>query len=97
MATYVLLVNFTDEGARTVKKSPDRVKAVDAEAEDLGMRIKDRYWTTGPYDLIMIAEGPNDEAVAALALRIGCHGRARTQTLRAFSADEFSRILAKVD
>ena len=96
MVTYILLVNFTDEGIRSVKKSPDRVKALDAEAEKLGMKIKERYWTVGAYDFMLIAEAPNDEAMATLALGIGSRGHVRTQTLRAFSASEFERILANV-
>lgn len=96
MATYLLLVDFTDEGIRTVKKSPARVKALDAEAEKLGMKIKDRYWTVGAHDFVLVAEAPNDEAMAAFALSIGSRGQVRTQTLRAFSSSEFERILANV-
>lgn len=96
MATYILLVNFTDEGIRTVKQSPDRVKALDAEAKKLGLEIKERYWTVGAYDLVLIAEAPNDEAMAAMALSVGSRGHVRTQTLRAFSANEIGPILAKI-
>lgn len=96
MATYVLLVDFTDEGIRTVKKSPDRVKALDAEAEKLGMKIKESYWTVGAHDLVLIVEAPNDEAIATLALSVGSRGQVRTHTLRAFSASEFARIVANL-
>ena len=97
MATYLLLISYTDEGIRTIKKSPDRINAVHAEAEKLGMKIKDSYSTTGAYDGVMIAEAPNDETMTTLALRIASRGNVRTQTLRAFSLDEFDRILKNVD
>ena len=96
MATYVVLLNFTDAGIRAVKKSPERAKALDAEAEKLGMTIKQRYWTAGAYDLVFIADAPNDEVMTTLMLSLGSRGMVRTQTLRAFSTHEISGMLAKV-
>ncbi len=96
MATYIVLINFTDQGSRNVKKSPERVKAAIAAAEKLGVKMKDNYWTMGAYDSVGIVDAPNDEAITTLALSVGFQGNVRTQTMRAYSADEMERILAKV-
>ncbi len=96
MASYVVLLNFTDQGIRNVKQSPKGRKAAIATAEKLGIKFKDNYLTMGAYDAVIVADAPNDEAVTTWVLSIGSHGNNRTQTMRAYSADEMERILAKV-
>ncbi len=96
MATYIVLVNFTDQGIRNVKQSPERAKAAMAAAEKLGIKMKDNYWTMGAYDVVFIVDAPNDEAMTTLALSVGSLGNVHTQTMRAYSGDEMDRILAKV-
>ncbi len=96
MATYIVLLNFTDQGIRNIKQSPERRKAAHAEAEKLGIKVKDSYSTMGAYDVVLVADAPNDEAITAWVLSRGSQGNTRSQTLRAFSADEMDRILAKV-
>lgn len=96
MATYIVLINFTDQGIRNVKQSPDRAKAATAAAQKLGIKVKDIYWTLGQYDAVIIADAPNDEAITAWALGTGSLGNIRTQTMRAHSADEANKILAKL-
>ncbi len=96
MATYIVLVNFTDQGIRNVKKSPDRYKSLIPVAEKLGVKMKDIHWTMGAYDAVGIVDAPNDEAMTTLALSMSSQGNVRTQTMRAYSADEMGSILAKV-
>ncbi len=96
MATYIVLFNYTDQGIRNVKQSPERRKAAIAAAEKLGIKMKDNYCTMGAYDLVAIVDAPNDEAMTTLALSVGSQGNVRTQTMRAYSVDEMDRILAKV-
>ena len=96
MATYVVLVSFTDQGIRKVRQTTKRAKAGTAAAEKLGIKVKDRYWTMGAYDFVIVVDAPNDEAVTAWTLGTGSLGNVRTQTLRAFSADEINSILAKI-
>ncbi len=96
MATYVVLVNWTDQGIAGFKGTTDRV---DHEAEirkRAGVELKEIYWTQGPYDLIAIIESPDDESIAAAMLGVAAHGSSRTTTLRAFDRDEYERILAKL-
>ena len=96
MATYVVLVSFTDQGVRNVKQTTERAKALVAAGTKLGVKVKDVYWTSGVYDAVLIADAPNDEAMTALCLSVGALGNIRTQTMRAYSADEMSKILAKI-
>ena len=96
MATYIVLLNFTDQGIRNIKQSPERRKAAHAEAEKLGIKVKDSYSTMGAYDVVLVADAPNDEAITAWVLSRGSQGNTRSQTLRAFSADELNNILAKI-
>ena len=96
MATYIALVNFTDQGVRSVKQTTERAKALSAAAAKLGIKIKDTYWTMGAYDAVLVADAPNDEAITALMLSVGALGNIRTQTMRAYSAEEMSKIIAKM-
>jgi uncharacterized protein with GYD domain len=95
MATYVVLVNFTDQGIRSVGDSPKRYEAFKAAAEKLEVQVKSAYWTVGAYDVVTTLEG-TDEAVTAALLKLGSAGNVRTQTLRAFTAEEFGRIVKKL-
>jgi uncharacterized protein with GYD domain len=94
MATYVVLVNFTDQGIRSVGESPKRYEAFKALAEKMEVRLKEIWWTIGAYDIVTTIEG-SEEAVTAALLKLGSAGNVRTQTLRAWAPDEFGRILKK--
>lgn len=96
MATYIVLMNYTDQGIRAVKQSPERRKAAIATAEKLGIEIKAAYLTMGAYDVVIVADAQNDEAVTTWALSVGSLGNIRTQTMRAYSADEMDKIFAKI-
>jgi uncharacterized protein with GYD domain len=96
MATYISLVHFTDQGIRQIKQTTERAKALGAMASKLGVKIKDTYWTMGAYDAVLVSDAPDDEAITALALNLGSLGNVRTQTMRAYSADEMKKILAKL-
>jgi uncharacterized protein with GYD domain len=93
MATYVTLVNFTDQGIRNIKDSPTRYEAFKATAEKLGVAVRTTLWTQGAYDLVMITEG-TEEAQTALSLKTASAGNVRTQTLRGFTLGEFRSQLA---
>jgi uncharacterized protein with GYD domain len=95
MATFVNLVNFTDQGIRNVKDSPERFTAFKALAEKLGLTVKSAYWTMGQYDLVLVVEGSEEAAMAAL-LKTGSLGNVRTQTMHAFSMDEIGKIISKM-
>jgi uncharacterized protein with GYD domain len=95
--TYVVLLNWTDQGIRNYKETLDRAEAASKALEALGGRMKDLYWTLGPHDVVAIAEAPDDETATAFALAAGAQGSIRSTTLRAFDREEVKGILAKVD
>ena len=96
MATYVLLLNFADEGIRNVKDTTKRAEAFKGIADKAGAKVKEVYWTLGQYDGVLILEAPDEATVTALGLNLGSLGNVRTHTLRAFSAEEMGQILAKM-
>ncbi|MGH7774930.1 MAG: GYD domain-containing protein [Candidatus Binatia bacterium] len=96
MPTYIVLVNFTEQGIRNVKQTTERAKVLSGAASRLGIKIKETYWTMGAYDAALIADAPDDDSITALALSAGSLGNIRTQTMRAYSADEMSKILSKL-
>ena len=96
MPTYVVLVNWTDQGIRTVKESPRRLDATKKAIEAAGGKILGFYLTMGRYDEVLIVEGPSDEVAATLALSAGSEGNVRTETLKAFPEAEYRNIIAKI-
>jgi uncharacterized protein with GYD domain len=96
MATYIVLGNFTDQGIRSVKETTKRAEAFKEMARKAGVKVKEVYWTLGQYDLATIVESPDEETATALGLSACSLGNIRTQTLRAFSAEEMGRIIAKM-
>jgi len=97
MATYIVLVDYTDQGIRNVKDSPDRADALAGLAGKDGVQIKDIYWTSGAHDGVAVLEAPDDVAVSRLMLAIGRLGNVRTQTLRAFNRSEFEALVGGVE
>ena len=96
MATYIALVNFTDQGIRHIRQTTERAKGLMNAAANLRIKIKDIYWTMGAFDAVFTAEAPDDETMTAFAASMGSLGNIRTQTMRAFSAQEMNQILAKL-
>ena len=96
MATYVVLMNWTDQGIRTVKESVHRRDQADALAQKHGARIEQVYWTVGPYDLVCMLEAPDDESATAMLLELGSAGNLRTTTLRAYDREEMSGIVQRL-
>jgi uncharacterized protein with GYD domain len=96
MPTYVVLMNWTDQGVRTDKDTVRRREQADALAERHGARIEQVYWTLGHYDIVTIVEAPDDETVTAMMLELGSAGNLRTSTLRAFDHDQMQAIIERV-
>jgi uncharacterized protein with GYD domain len=95
MSTYVSLINWTDEGAKTAASTVDRAEAAQKLAASSGgsMQI---LWTMGQYDVVAISEFPDDETAVATLAKIASTGSVRTHTMRAFNADEVRSIMAKM-
>jgi uncharacterized protein with GYD domain len=95
MAHYVILVNWTEKGVTEAKDTVQRAEQVQQMVAQMGGSMT-VYWTMGRYDLVAICEAPDDETATAMALRSAGMGTVRTETLRAFTADEVNTILGKV-
>lgn len=96
MATFISLVNFTQQGIRDFKDSPERAGKFRSMAEKAGVMVKEVYWTIGAHDAVVIMEAPDDETAAAVMLGFGALGNVRTQTLRGFNSSEMEEIISKV-
>ena len=93
MPMYILLVNWTDQGVRNAKESPQRLDAAREVARKFGAELKDTYLTMGGYDLVSVLEAPDDQAVAKFVLSAGALGSVRTTTLKAFTEAEYRDIM----
>ncbi len=97
MAKYVLLLQYTDQGIRKVKDTTKRAAAFRGEiAGKFGVNVSELLWTLGQYDMVVLAEAPNDEAMAACSLSAARLGNVKIQTLRAFEAPEVDALLKKL-
>lgn len=89
MATYIMLSTLTDEGAKTIKERPGRIREVNQEIEALGVKVKEQYAVLGPYDFVNIVEAPDNETVARVSIELGSRGSVKIQTLAAIPIDAF--------
>lgn len=93
MPVYISLINLTDQGIRTIKDDPGRVRGAAHLAQREGVRVIGEWWTMGQYDAVMIAEAPDDETMNRFLLGAGRQGNIRTITMRAFTQDEIMGII----
>lgn len=96
MATFIVLGSFTDQGIRSVKESPKRAEGFKALAAKSGVKVKEIYWTLGHYDLVTVVEAADAATVTSVELAVASMGNIKTETLTAFSAEEFGKILSKM-
>lgn len=96
MVTYVVLAQFTDQGIRTIKNSPQRAAQVAEMAKSFGCEMKEIYWTLGKYDIVTVVNAADEQSLAAFGFALGSAGNVRTQTLRAFTKDEIGTIIGRL-
>lgn len=96
MAHHVILMNFTEQGARTVKDTVKRYQAAKAAAAKVGVTFKDAYWLQGKYDIVIVVESADETAATMLGLSVASQGNVRTQTMRAYTESEMAAMLAKL-
>ena len=97
MPTYIALLKWTEQGVANVKDSPSRLDAGRKAFKKNNVKIKDTYLTMGRYDLVCVIDAPDDETYAAAMLSLGSQGNVQTETLRAFTEDEYRKICATVE
>jgi uncharacterized protein with GYD domain len=96
MATFVSLVNWTDQGIRSVNDTIQRYERGEEIANKHGVSNEQIYWTVRPYDMVFIAQAPDAESISAYLLELGSAGNIRTTTLRGYNREEMSGILEKL-
>ncbi len=95
MAIYVMLTRLTEDGRKTIKDRPERIKEVNKEVEAMGAKIITQYAVLGPYDFVNILEAPNNQVIAKVAVELGSRGTLETMTLAAVDIDTFIETLKK--
>ena len=95
MPTYVILMNWTEQGVSADRDTVSRREHADALAEKYGARIESAYWTMGHYDIVTVIEAPDDESITAMMLELTAEGNVRTSTLRAFDHDQMQEIIQR--
>ena len=93
MAIYIMLTTLTDEGRKTLKKNPHRVREVNKEVEEMGVKILSQYAVLGPYDFVNILEAPSNEKMSRVAIELGARGTLKTMTMAAMSLSDFEEGL----
>jgi len=93
MGKYIMLSTLTDEGRKTVKMRPERIKEVNTELEKMGVKVLAQYAVLGPYDFINILEAPDNETIARVVIELGARGTVQIVTLSAIPIDRFEKRL----
>ena len=96
MPTYVMLVNWTDQGIRAVSEGPKRLETAKAMLKDMGGEVMSVYLTMGLYDLVVTYDAPDDAVAARFTLLLGALGMVRTKTLKAFPEAAYRQIIASL-
>ena len=95
MPTYVSLVHWTEQGIKNYKDTMRRLEDFTRLAESMGGRVRESLYTVGEYDIVIVTEFPDDETATAGLLQVGSLGNVRTNTMRAFTADEMGGIISR--
>ena len=96
MSTYIILVRWTTQGLQKIKESPSRLEAGKKAFEAAGIKLKAFYMVMGRYDQVSVAEAPDDATMAKALLSLASQGNLQTETLRAFTEDEYKKIISEI-
>ena len=96
MSTYIILARWTHQGLQKIKESPSRLEAGKKAFEAAGIKLRAFYMVMGRYDQVSIAEAPDDATLAKALLRLASQGNLQTETLRAFTEDEYKKIISEI-
>jgi uncharacterized protein with GYD domain len=95
MPYYILLSSLTDDGWKTIKEKPDRIKEVNKELEAFGVRVISQYAVLGPYDFVNIVEAPDNKTVSRVSIELGSRGTIKIMSMAALPIDEFLTTMKK--
>ena len=89
MATFILLSTLTDDGAKTIKQNPDRIKQVNQELANMGVRVLNQWAVLGPYDFVNVVEAPDNQTIARVSAELAARGSIRVMSMAAIPIDDF--------
>ncbi len=95
MPTYILLSKLTDEGWKTVRAKPERIKEVNRELEAMGVNVMHQYATLGQYDFVNIVEAPDNKTIAQVSIEMGSRGTVQIMSIPAIPIDQFVAAIKK--
>jgi uncharacterized protein with GYD domain len=95
LGKYIMLSTLTDEGRKTIKMRPERIKEVNKEIEKMGVKVLEQYAVLGPYDFVNIVEAANNETISRVSIELGSRGTVKIMTLAAVPIDKFEKKLSK--
>ena len=95
MPLYVMLTRLTDQGARTLKEDPGRIKDVDNQLGEMGLKVLHQYAVLGKYDFVNIVEAPDEDVIVRASVELASRGSVRVETMAAIGVDEFIEILKR--
>lgn len=95
--THFFLLNYTEAGFRTLKRSPERLRRANQLVRKLGATCR-FYLTLGSYDIVGLITAPDDRVAAKLALALSSLGTVRVTVLKAWnlSNEEYARFLKDI-
>ena len=96
MPKYISLVKYTQKGIENIKESANRFDAFKQLCESMGAKVEGFYLTMGRYDLLVIVDAPDSETIAKIFLTTASKGAVSTETLQAFSEDEYRKIISEL-
>lgn len=96
MVTYIGLLSFTDKGIQNIKQTTQRAAAAKEIGQRMGVNMRDIWWTTGEYDVVCVLEAQDEASILAFELAVAGQGNVRSRSLRAFTAPELDKVLAKL-
>jgi len=92
---YILMSTLTDEGWKTIKDKPERIKEVNRELEKYGVKVLNQYATLGPYDFVNIVDAPDNKTIAKISIELGSRGTIQIKSMPAIPVDEFITAVKK--
>ena len=96
MPTFIITMNWTDQGIRNIKDTPKRAAAARELGKKLGVDIKQLFLTTGESDLLAIVEAADGTNLAKFCMTVGATGNIRTKTVRAWPESEYMKMVSEL-
>lgn len=96
MPTYINLFTYTQRGIEHIKEAPQRVEQAKRAFAGMGAKLKEFYLVMGRFDVIIVSEAPDDETMTKIALTFSALGNVRSETLRAFTEEEYEKIISDI-